>query len=219
MLQAMCEFNKTVTPRPPSPRSQPKRKTRNLEPTRLTSEFPNLATRKPPTSHHGYIDSDEDDTRPLPRPRRTGSTGLTHQVQKPKPSVVRNGSSSTNSRQTVNKNSTPTSPSQETRARLRKYGVETTDRGDYFTRQGTQSRQNSDLSTDSWLQASSRKASNSDRTRSTLDNLLGDSDDTATHDLLAHIGNDRRKDVNKTRQNVAVKKSTPKGNRPIPLLV
>lgn len=200
-----------MTPRPPSPHNQPKRKTRSTENSRFTSEFPNLATRsnKPPSVSAIQLDSSDDDTRPVPKPVRSS---VVHKVQKPKPSVMRNGAYQ---RSVVDHS--PSVSTEGIRTTLKKYGVETPDKGDYYTRQGTQSRhskENRDVNADSWLQpTSSRRSSNSDRTRSTLDNLLNDVDDTSSHDLLAHlgVGQDRRREVNKTRQNATVTKASSRG--------
>lgn len=153
----------------------------------------------------GNLDNSDDDTRPTGR-RDAGS--LVHKVQKPKATVMKNGAAH---KQTTN--TAATSPSQEFRTMQKRYGVETLDRGDYYTRQGSHSHQNSDLSTDSWLQPSARKSSNADRTRSMLDNLLNDTDDTSSHDLLAHIGRENeRKAVPKPRQTVSVTKTNTRGD-------
>jgi len=202
----MCDLNRTTTPRPPSSHTQPKRKTRSL----YSSEFPNLSARhnKPSSVHASNLDNSDDDTRPLPRANRPSNAA--HKVQKP--NVMKNSSSAY-----VNTfNHYPAAQSKEVKSTLRKYGVEARDNGDYYSsRQGSQSRHSSDGSTDSRSQAvPKRKTSNSDRTRSTLDNLLGNIDDTSTHNLLAHIGSEenRRPEVNKSRPRVTVTSNKSRGN-------
>ncbi|WAR01253.1 TRAD1-like protein [Mya arenaria] len=218
--QAMCDSNRTVTPMPPkSPTGQPRRKTGMYNAQRLTSEFPNLRNRgpPPPTSLLTHTDSSDDDTNPIQRRQVT----VTHKVQRPKPAVARNGAkgNASNPLSSISTNSSTISPSQEIRTVLKKYGVESTDRGDYYTRQGSSSRQSNDATSDSWLQPSSKSTEASrkpvqvgSRTRRTLDNLLSDPNDRSSHDLLGHIGAASRKnDVNSTRQNVTVSKTNTRG--------
>ena len=168
-----------MTPRPQTPpnerRPKPKKKNSLSSAQRLAADFPNLNSKRhqpPPSLFSPHVDSDEE-----------GSHGAAHTVQKPKPSSI-NGAYKSNI----------TSPARETRSTLKKYGVETTDRGDYYTgRRSVSSRQSDESGTDSWLEPSQPRiqrkyATGNTRTRSTLDNLLNDNTESSAHDLLGHIG-------------------------------
>lgn len=203
----MCD-RMTMTPLPGTPpaerRPKPKKKNSFTNAQKLAADFPNLNSKRhqaPPTLFNTNLDSDDDDV-----PQLNRNSHAAHRVQKPKPAV--NGAFETN----------VTTPARETRTTLKKYGVETPDRGDYYTRQGNISRQSGDSSTDSWLEPSSRnqkkQTGNSVRTRSTLNNLLTDNDEELSHDRVGHIGGTpaRRREINPvTRQKVAVNPSCTKG--------
>lgn len=200
--QAMCD-RMTMTPRPDTPpdeqRPKPKKKNSFTNAQRLAADFPNLNSKRhqpPPTLFNSHLDSDDDN---IPDQNRNS-----HQVQKPKPAT--NGSYKTN----------VTSPAREIRTTLKKYGVETPDRGDYYTRQGNSSRQSNDSTSDSWLEPCSRVqkkySGSSVRTRSTLHNLLND--DETSHNVLGHIGSaqTRKRETNPlTRQKVSVNPSNTRG--------
>ncbi|KAL4224303.1 TRAF-type zinc finger [Mactra antiquata] len=198
--QAMCD-RMTMTPLPPTPpeerRIKPATRSSNTTATRLVNEFPNLSTRnQPPNRLYDLRDDSDDDF----------GARVAHTVQKPKPkSSTRNG---------MVKNDV-TSPGREIRSTLRKYGVESVDRGDDYTRQSSNlSRQNSG---DSWQLPSSNQASKrsgSYRARSTLDDLLRDTDNKSSHDLLGHIGasGSRKPETNiGVRQKVSVQPSVVRG--------
>ncbi|XP_045171448.2 TRAF-type zinc finger domain-containing protein 1-like [Mercenaria mercenaria] len=204
--QAMCD-RMTMTPRPDTPpderRPKPKKKNSLTSAQRLAADFPNLNSKRhqpPPTLFRSHIDSDDDGA---PGVNRNASGA--HRVQKPKPAV--NGAYKTN----------VTSPAREIRSTLKKYGVESTDRGDYYTGRGSVSRQSDESATDSWLepsQARSQKKVGNTRTRSTLNNLLNDNDETSSHDLLGHIGGApaRKRETNPVpRQKVSVTSGNAKG--------
>lgn len=195
----MCD-RMTMTPLPPTPpeerRSNPVSRSSKTNYHRLENEFPNLSSR-----YSGFNDYSDDD----------GGARVAHTVQKPKPKTsAKNG---------IKKNEVA-SPGREIRSTLRKYGVESVDRGDDYTRQSGLSRQNSDNSTDSWLNSSSthvqkrlpssshvQKRSSVTDPRSTLDNLLSDHDQRSSHDLLGHIGGSqaRKRETNPgVRQKVSV---------------
>ncbi|XP_060584425.1 TRAF-type zinc finger domain-containing protein 1-like [Ruditapes philippinarum] len=175
--QAMCD-RMTMTPLPPTPpheqRPKPKKKNSQSSAQRLAADFPNLNSKRhqpPPSLFSSQVDSDEE-----------AANGAAHRVHKPKPSSI-NGTYKSNI----------TSPARETRSTLKKYGVETPDRGDYYTGRSSFSRQSSESGTDSWLEPSQPRiqrkyATGNTRTRSTLDNLLNDNTESSSHDLLGHIG-------------------------------
>ena len=217
-----------MTPRPPiSPSSQPGRKTGLTNAQRRSNALANPGPRRapPPTGLLTGLDSSDDDTNPA-RGRKTLAK-VTHQVQKPKPAAAAKNDIPVPSLLQPSAFSKVSSsselPSKGSKSLLKKYGVEPTDRGDYFTRQGNSSRQSSDQTSDSWLQPSSpqdvgmpRKSSNGAaiRTRSTLDHLLSNTDDHSSHDLLGHIGRGapaKRQEMNSSRQKVSVTQSQARG--------
>lgn len=182
--QAMCD-RMTMTPRPPTPpeeaRPKPKQKKSISTVERLAADFPNLSSKRhqpPPTLFSTNSDSD-DDSSPVGRSR----PHFAHHVQKPKP-TNRNGAFKTS----------VSTPAKESRSTLKKYGVETPDRGDYYTRQSSFPRQSSEEGAaeqrlnQNQATGPKRQIGSASRTRSTLNNLLSDTDETSSHDLLAHIG-------------------------------
>ncbi|KAH3887241.1 hypothetical protein DPMN_011257, partial [Dreissena polymorpha] len=188
MHQAVCEHNRSMTPAAVT-RSPPKPKTSITSAQRLTSEFPNLRVLQPKPSNvlaHN-LDNSDDDSSPFvmaTKPREP------HKVQKPTPSLAGNGARGSSKLSNV-------PPGEVTRAILKKYGAEATDRGDFYTRKGASST-NGDTSKDSGRNSSNsnlaegqgKRGTGASRTRSTLDNLMQDPRDLAgsAHDLLGHIG-------------------------------
>ena len=188
-----------MTPRVLSPAVSkprlPKKKTSLITNTKLTnrerleSDLPNLTSRRhqaPPGLHLGSdSDSESNDV----------SKGATHRVLKPN---TGGGAS----------------PGSNIRKPLKRYGVESQDRGEYFTRQSGYSRnsreENIAPKRSDRLQ-NKQGLGNDSRTRSTLDSLLRDADESA-HDLLANVPSGGRKmeknDVNSSRQKVGLNQRT-----------
>ena len=206
-FQAICDSNTTMTPRVNTPAETKSRRNNaglNLN-HRLSDEFPNLSTRhqQPPSSI--LVDSDSDDDTAVnnnTRPRYTIGAN-SHRVRKPSTSSFGKNKDTSSS---------AVSPTASVNSMLRKYGVEGQERGDYYSRSGSQQSRASDK--DSWLQPSDsmpKKRTGSDvRTRDTLNSLLNNTEGRSSHDLLGNIGvpKTRKNDSNSTRQKASVVPAT-----------
>ena len=191
-LQAVCDSNASMTPRVQSPAVSKsifqKKKTSLISHAKLTNrdrleaDLPNLTSRRhqAPPGLALIDDSDGDND---------NSSGAIHRVLKPNIGV--GASSGANIKQT-----------------LKRYGVESQPRNDYVTRHNNRIRNSKEENATSRRHLQVKQGAVSDsRTRSTLDNLLHDADESS-HDLLANIASGGRKteknDVNNSRQKVVV---------------
>lgn len=196
IFKAVCDSNTTMTPRVQSPAVSkprlPKKKVTTITNTklsnlaRLESDLPNLMSRRhqaPPLPLDD--DSDENDI----------NTGATHRVLKPNTGAVY-------------------APGSNIRKSLKRYGADSQDRNDYVTKYGGHSRsggaENIAPKRTDQLQNKLR-VGNDARTRTTLDSLLLDADESS-HDLLANVSTAGRKvvknDVNSSRQKVGITGTT-----------
>ena len=191
ILKAVCDSNASQTPRVQSPAvtrpTLPKKKTSSITNTKLTNlerleaDLPNLMSRRHQAPPRMTVGEDSDDNDVI--------TGATHRVLKPNIGAI-------------------TSPGANIRKTMKRYGVDSQDRSEYYTKQGIHSRSSGEENIapkrPDPLQNKQRKGSDV-RTRSTLDSLLHDADESS-HDLLANVPSGGRKtvknDANSSRQRV-----------------
>ena len=189
LFKALCDSNATQTPRVQSPAVTrprlPKKKTSLITNTKLTNldrleaDLPNLMSRRHQAPPRMTLGGDDDNG---------VITGATHRVLKPNTGAVK-------------------PPGASIRKPMKQAGVESRDRAEYGTKQGSHSRSGGDENTaprkTDPLHNNMRQGGDG-RIRGTIDSLIRDVEES-NHDLLGNLASSRKTvidDLNTSRQRV-----------------
>ena len=167
----------------------------------LAEEFPNLSSCRHQSPPSFQLDSDSEDDTVARRTQPKYTFGAnSHRVTKPNTKLGKN-------------KDTSSSPTASLNSVLRKYGVESQDRGDHYYRRGSQHSRVTDK--DTYLEPNApiakKRTGSAARTSDTLNGLLYEANESpSSHDLLAHIGGPktRKNESNSTRQKAVIPPAT-----------